>query len=151
MNKKFFTSILLFIVFHSYAQDDFTFKTIYKQNPINKFENEDFTFKYEKINKILTITDDDLKVIRKRPVEFYDSTYSKDGKFYIVAFMSDLDKFKGSTRDKSFIGMFTFFYDKKNGELLWVQVVSILEDVSGHPNKADYYYTQKGKTILEAQ
>lgn len=145
MIKKILTIILFMTLSFSYAQADFTVKTIYTSTNNENFDSENFTFTYDYKNKNIIIRDMDLNIIRKYPVQFYDSSYSKDNNFYIIGFMSDLKRFNKLSRDQSFIGMFTFFYDKKNENLLWVQVISMSEDISGHSNKIDYYYTEKGK------
>lgn len=151
MTTKLLSLVLFFLALESYSQNNFILKTVYKQNPAKKFESEKYEFKFENTHKNISITDLDINVTKTYPVQFYDSSYSEDGKFYIVAFMSDMKRFDKLSLDKSFLGMFTFFYDKKNGNLLWVQVLSTMEDVSGHTEKVDYYYTEKGKLIQMSQ
>ncbi|SCZ00524.1 hypothetical protein [Flavobacterium caeni] len=136
--------ISLFTI-NSFCQNDFTEKTSFKQKPNGELAAENFSFSYS--NGKLTVTDMDLNIIKNHAVEFYNSSYSRDGNFYLVAYMSDLKKFDQVDSKKNFLGIFTFFYDKKGGALLKIKIDSILDDKTNRPAN-DVFYTEKGKEVI---
>ena len=138
-------TIILLFTFNGFSQNDFSEKTIYKQKPNGELALENFSFNYG--NNKLSVVDLDLNIIQNHTVEFYNSSYSKDGKFYLVAFMSDLKNFDQIDPKKNFLGIFTFFYDKKGGNLLKIKIESILDDKTNRPAN-DNFYTEKGKEIM---
>lgn len=144
-----FTFLVCLFSVISNSQNDFSVKTNFKIKPDNKIAIENFSFTYESQNSTLEILDLDLNISQTFSAKFYDSTYSKDGKFYIISYMSDIMKYEQYSLVNSFIGLFTFFYDDKNGKLLFVKVQSVLSEKSNLPEKNDFYLTELGKLIKE--
>lgn len=143
---KLVTIIFLFSIFISYSQNDFIHKTTYKQYTNTNFKNENFSFKYSKLEKTLIVKDEDLNISKTFKVKFYESTYSNDGKYYLIAFISDISK---KTIYDEYNELFTFFFDKKNGDLIKIQIYYANIFESFDDKRPDYFFTEKGKIIID--
>ncbi len=148
INKNLINILFLSIVLScckSFSQNDIYFKTFYKNNPTLEFTEERFEFSFLAKEAILILKDLDLNVERKYYVNFYKSSYSKDGKNYLVSYITDMDRHLKYYNDFDEAGMFIILYDKKNGNILGVKI-----KLGDAENKKlyDIYLTEKGKEVM---
>lgn len=145
--NKFFKislSVLFFFInYDSFCQNDINIDTYYKNNPTLNFTEERFSFSFLAKEKLLIKNDIDLNVIKQYPIEFFDSSYSKDGKYYLIAYITDINRINENESQNFDLGMFFILYDKKNGEILAVKIKLKENELY------DFYLTKKGREVLK--
>lgn len=142
------TSVLLLLIFSISsntitAQNDIFFETYHKNKPDLKFSKERFSFKFLAKEKVLIQNDIDLNIQKKYFVNFYDSTYTKNPEYYMIAYLEDLNKHYQLFHNTD-IRLFMILYDKKNGNILALKIQRVTTN-----NLIDFYLTEKGKEIMK--
>lgn len=139
--KNLIPIILLFLVSNIYSQEDLVFKTDYKYKPNGKIAIENYEFSFLPNQGKLIRKDLDLGFTKTYWIKFYDTSYSKDGKYFIVTYGTDYEKHMAIEKNDRDLNAFTIVYDKKMGNILLFSIDSLSDGVSS------FYLTKLGKEV----
>lgn len=127
------------------AQENFTFKTDYKLKPNGEYAVENFSFSFQQDKGKLIRKDLDLGYEKTYWIKFYDSSYSTDGNYFLVAYVTDFEKHFENEIDKKDVNNFTIIYNKKLGEILYFKIQSLSSEMES------FYLTKLGKEIINSK
>lgn len=150
MKKIYF--LILIITSTTFAQKSFDYVTNYKQNQQNNFVSENFSFTYNSKLKEIKFTDKDLNITQNLPVNYFDSSYTSSNEIYVISYYTDIEKLLLKNKKSfNFPSLFSFFFNKKLGKLIKVEVVynSLDNDENMQNIEKETYYTNDGKDFLE--
>lgn len=103
------------------GQINFTYKSDYKLIKNSKVVSEKFEYSYDSKNNRLVISDLDFNTkISDEKVILYTSQYTETKDIYLIMFCTDVRNLNKDV--EKFPSMYSFFFNKKGGELIKVQI-----------------------------
>lgn len=114
--------LLLFLIVNmTQGQVAFKYKSDYKFIKDSKVESEKFEYSYDSKTSRLVISDLDFnKKISDEKVILYASQYTMTKDLYLIMFCTDVRNFDMDI--EKFPSTYSFFFYKKNGELIKIQI-----------------------------
>ena len=137
--------ILILTLNYSFSQENFNFQTEFKLKPNGEYAVEHFSFNFLLDKGKLIQKDLDLGHEKNYFIKFYESTYSKDGSKFVVAYVTDFNKHFSEGNDKDSVYAFTLIYDEKMGNILMFKIQSL------NTKFEHFYLTKLGKEIRELE